>query len=276
MEKHGVKLAISITAVLIIVAIIFSFFLYSDDKQETSITEYLNLGDKYLLDMNYEQALVQFLKVIEIEPMNERAYLGAAEAYIRLGRVDEAAAILERGLLTLPDSVAIKAMLAELSPEPEVEPLNEPEPEESRSPESEAASNDELITVSGVLVRSNGHRGPTFSDGIEFVGPIVAPSGESVSVARLAGIEAFDNEWVVHEDNVPVFMEAAYRQVFNLTGRMSFDETHADGVVPHPNQRNLPEYEGTFVNDPWGPYRFDVELVLESFEIEIPEDDSIE
>jgi len=62
-----------------------------------SASELLNLGERYLLDLNYEQAVAQFLAVIEIEPMNARAYIGAAEAYVALGRTDDAIAVLERG-----------------------------------------------------------------------------------------------------------------------------------------------------------------------------------
>lgn len=55
----------------------------------------LSLGEQYLTDLYYDQALVRFLKVIEVEPRNVRAYLGAVEAYIALGQIEEAIAILE-------------------------------------------------------------------------------------------------------------------------------------------------------------------------------------
>ena len=47
-----------------------------------SAEDMLNLGEKYLLEMDYEQAAVYFEQLIEVEPMNPRGYLGAAEAYI--------------------------------------------------------------------------------------------------------------------------------------------------------------------------------------------------
>ena len=75
-----------------------------------TVNELLELGEKYLLDFDYEQALVQFLRVIEIEPMNTRGYTGAAEAYIGLGQIDEAIAILQDGLNTIPDNAEIQAM----------------------------------------------------------------------------------------------------------------------------------------------------------------------
>ena len=69
----------------------------SADKPLTA-AELLSLGDKFLLDLDYEQALVQFLQVIEIEPRNPRGYTGAAEAYVGLGQPENARAILEQGL----------------------------------------------------------------------------------------------------------------------------------------------------------------------------------
>ena len=47
-----------------------------------SAAELLALGEKYLLELNYEQAIVYFTKVIEIEPMNVRAYVGRGNAYV--------------------------------------------------------------------------------------------------------------------------------------------------------------------------------------------------
>ena len=54
-------------------------------EKAPTLDELLSLGEKYLLELNYEQALVQFLKVIEIEPMNPRAIAGAVGSYVGRG-----------------------------------------------------------------------------------------------------------------------------------------------------------------------------------------------
>jgi tetratricopeptide (TPR) repeat protein len=82
-------------------------------QQPPTAAELLNLGEKYLLELDYEQALVQFLAVIEIEPMNPRGYTGAAQAYVGLGRVEEAVAVLEQGLETTGDD-SVSSQLEEL------------------------------------------------------------------------------------------------------------------------------------------------------------------
>ena len=95
--------------------------------------ELLDLGEKFLLELDYEQALVQFLKVIEIEPMNARAYIGAAEAYITLDRTDDAIAVLERGFAATGDA-GIGAMLEVLSGGDYADELPEPTTDEPSSP----------------------------------------------------------------------------------------------------------------------------------------------
>ncbi len=57
----------------------------------------LDLGQKYLLDGNYEQAIIEFNKVIEIDPKNVEAYIGLTEAYAAQGDYDSAIAVLEQG-----------------------------------------------------------------------------------------------------------------------------------------------------------------------------------
>jgi len=84
-------------------------------QRNLSADELLDLGEKHLLELDYEQALVQFEKAIEVEPMNPRAYISAAEAYVELGDTDKAMEVLQQGLELLPDDPEIAAMLEELT-----------------------------------------------------------------------------------------------------------------------------------------------------------------
>jgi len=83
-------------------------------EKAPTVTELLDFGEKYLLEMDYEQAIVQFTKVIEIEPMNARGYTGAAEVYLAVGQVDMAKNILEQGLALLGDDEIIVDMLVKI------------------------------------------------------------------------------------------------------------------------------------------------------------------
>ena len=104
----------------------------------TSPAELLSLGERFLLEMNYEQALVKFLQVIEIEPMNPRGYTGAAMAHIGLGQMNEAIEVLQLGQNRIPDHVEISDMLIALILLVEYDIIDD-EAEANDLPESEAA-----------------------------------------------------------------------------------------------------------------------------------------
>ncbi|MCD8107942.1 MAG: tetratricopeptide repeat protein [Oscillospiraceae bacterium] len=106
-----------------ILAIVLTVTLFTScaEPAEALTSIYLNLGEKYLTDLNYEEAIVYFNKVIEVEPKNARAYLGSAEAYVAMGDIESAIAILEQGIEVVDDPTELQAMLAELLGENEAE-----------------------------------------------------------------------------------------------------------------------------------------------------------
>jgi len=137
---------------LFIITILSISFLTSCGKSESAIdvVEFLELGEKYLIEMDYEQAVVQFLKVIEIEPMNPRGYTGAAEAYVALGNPNAAIDVLNQGLSLMNDNT-IQTMLdniiKEMVPESditddmgEIESMGESSTSESESEEEFSTS----------------------------------------------------------------------------------------------------------------------------------------
>ncbi len=54
--------------------------------------EKIDLGQKYLTEMNYTEAVASFTEAIELDPENIPAYMGRAEAYIGLKQYDDAKA----------------------------------------------------------------------------------------------------------------------------------------------------------------------------------------
>jgi len=81
----------------------------SDNKID--IEKQLALGEKYLLDMKYEEAILVFNKIIEIDPMNVKAYIGLSDAYIRAGNIEEAIEILEKGIGVLAGDSSLEKEL---------------------------------------------------------------------------------------------------------------------------------------------------------------------
>ena len=69
--------------------------------------EQYDLGVRYLSEGNYEEAIIAFTAVIEIDPKNADAYLGRANAYIGSGETEKnLAAALEdyQSVLELDDT----------------------------------------------------------------------------------------------------------------------------------------------------------------------------
>ena len=67
------------------------------------IQKQLDLGTKYLDDMDYEQALVAFEAALDIDPMNADAYLGIVEVHIRTNEFEKALEVAKEGYETTGD-----------------------------------------------------------------------------------------------------------------------------------------------------------------------------
>lgn len=95
MKKRSILV---IAAVIIIATIGITIYLtYGQAEPALNVAGLIDLGEKYLFEMKYEEAILQFTKAIEIEPKNVRAYLGGADAYLHLGRQQEAIDLLKAG-----------------------------------------------------------------------------------------------------------------------------------------------------------------------------------
>ena len=78
------------------------------------VKEQLSLGDKYLSELNYEQAEVTYLAVLKIDPKCEDAYIGLANVYIATGQYEKAEAILRKAEVQLGETEAIKKKREEI------------------------------------------------------------------------------------------------------------------------------------------------------------------
>ncbi len=100
-EKPWLLFVLGGIAVAAVVAIaVVSYLLLSGSGVKAQAAEQLKLGNRYLEEMDYEQAVVAFTKTIEIDPSNVDAYLGASMAYAALENYQEAVNILESGYET--------------------------------------------------------------------------------------------------------------------------------------------------------------------------------
>lgn len=99
-KQTGILIAVTAAALLIavIVAVIFSV---SSDANEYDI--HLEAAQKYLDELDYEQAVVELRMAIEIEPNNSAAYLTLAETYVAMGDYENALTALDEGYAATGD-----------------------------------------------------------------------------------------------------------------------------------------------------------------------------
>lgn len=81
------------TGLRLIVAVLLEVFLFTACASGASkANEKIELGQKYLTELNYTEAVAAFTEVIKIDPSNIEAYAGRAEAYKGLKQYDDAKA----------------------------------------------------------------------------------------------------------------------------------------------------------------------------------------
>ena len=94
-KSNGKKWGIISGVALILIALIIGINIYNFPANRLS--RQLDLGNRYLEEQNYEQAVVEFDKAIEIDPMSVEAYLGLADAYIGKDDYESALIVLQKG-----------------------------------------------------------------------------------------------------------------------------------------------------------------------------------
>ena len=81
-----------------IISLIFVMLIGCRKSTEQQITEQLSLGQKYLEEANYEEAIIAFNKIIELDPLVAEAYMGIAQCYENQSDYEEALNILDEGV----------------------------------------------------------------------------------------------------------------------------------------------------------------------------------
>ena len=117
--KNKLKFIIPI-AIAVIAIIVAALCIDFKPAERVDIPSLVSTAQKYLIENNYEQAIAEFNKIIEIDPMNVDAYIGIADAYIGMGDTEKAIEWLEKGY-TLTSDERIKNMIDELNSENYIE-----------------------------------------------------------------------------------------------------------------------------------------------------------
>ena len=84
LKKKGVKVALGLIG--IVMAAIIVGFVVQGGREQKLVTSHLELADKFLEELDYEQAITEYTAVLEIEPKNQRALNGLETAYLEYAR----------------------------------------------------------------------------------------------------------------------------------------------------------------------------------------------
>jgi len=118
------KRAILIVVLAVLLTGVLGYIVYNN-SDAVQFEKQMDLGHKYLEELDYEQAVVAFNQAIELEPMSVEAYMGLADAYIGMGNMDAALEALKVGY-EITQSEEILARIQEMEEANRVEEPEEP------------------------------------------------------------------------------------------------------------------------------------------------------
>lgn len=93
----GNVLVIIVVAIIAIVVFGNAIWFGVASLPANRISRYMGAAERYLGEMNYEQAIIEFERLLEIDPMNENAIIGLADAYASIGNSEKAIKVLNDG-----------------------------------------------------------------------------------------------------------------------------------------------------------------------------------
>jgi tetratricopeptide (TPR) repeat protein len=94
MKKRGLLIIVLVAAV--------SFTAFGQNAKA-----FVKAGQKFMVSLNYEAAMEQFSRAIDVDPNNSAGYVARAEAYEGMLKYDEAYKDLQRALVMAPKDVKI-------------------------------------------------------------------------------------------------------------------------------------------------------------------------
>lgn len=108
------KKRLMILAGVVIMLVLLAIPMISLQSSNRKLKSLLDLGEKYLEDLQYESALVVFDEAIAIEPKCAEAYLGKAKAQYAMQLYQDAIDTLYIGIEMVDDSTELEAFLRQI------------------------------------------------------------------------------------------------------------------------------------------------------------------
>lgn len=101
MKKKNIAIIISILVALAVAIAVGLFAL--NNSTGARLSKQLQLAQKYVSEMNYEEAIIAYKAAIEIDPKSAEAYIGLAKVYIAQDDYEQALAVLQQGAEQIDD-----------------------------------------------------------------------------------------------------------------------------------------------------------------------------
>ncbi len=114
MNRKYYKMAGSVIVIIFLLCVLPVNSIGNNIKAEVQV----RMGDKYLEDLDYEQALACYNQAIQIDPMNISAYKGAVNSMLGMGNDGSAIQLLSQGV-QITENYEMKVWLSELQKERE-------------------------------------------------------------------------------------------------------------------------------------------------------------
>lgn len=119
------KAMLTVGAVIVLAVLVLAVIFVNSGSDQNKLTGLLDLGQKYLEEMSYEDAILVFDEAIAIDPKCAQAYMGKAKAQYSLGQYEEAVATLHEGIEQVGDSTELEAFLQQILDEMSAEAAEE-------------------------------------------------------------------------------------------------------------------------------------------------------
>ena len=101
-QNRNVIVVVSIIALIVVLGIVSLLYVRAE-QEKNHLSAQLELGNRYMSELNYEQAIATYEAIIKIDPRCVDAYIAIAEAYVAMGDIETAEAILKQGYSLVND-----------------------------------------------------------------------------------------------------------------------------------------------------------------------------
>ena len=109
-SKHKIIIIISATVVVLSIAVMVAIVV-SSNSPSRRLKQQLDLGNRYLSELNYEQAIAAYEEALAIDPKSADAYAGLLEASIQSGDMEGAISVRVRAGENLQDTTELDERL---------------------------------------------------------------------------------------------------------------------------------------------------------------------